>query len=154
MEVVITNDCTKPSSRLETDSRSTCEEFPLPWMEPEGSLPRWQELSFGPYPEPTSKLRNLVYCLFKIKFNIIFPSTHGFPKFYLLFRFPGTHIPYAFFISQAKFWLLHPSHCPSSTRPNCMIIMKLLILRLFLASIYFIPQFQIFSSAPCSQCLQ
>jgi hypothetical protein len=53
-------------------------------MEPDGSLPHSQ----GPYPEPDQSIPCLLISLLKIKFNIIFQSTHRSSKRSLSFRSP------------------------------------------------------------------
>jgi hypothetical protein len=55
-------------------------------MDPEGSLPRLQGQTTGPYPDPDHTSPKLPNVLSKIHFNIIIPSTPKSSTWYRPFK--------------------------------------------------------------------
>jgi len=116
---------------------------PPPFMEPEGSLTCSQELDTGPYPEPKKSSHTFPPYFPKIH-CLIFPSASRSSDRSLPVRFSSSpRVPHAPFIS--FFWFDHPKFVEvHKLRSSSLYIL--------LKPPPLLPsQFQIFSSAPCSQ---
>ena len=76
------------SPNLEANRFSASQEIPCIGMEPKGSLPHSQVPDTCPYPELARASPYPTSHFLKIHLNIILPSTHGSPQWYLSLRFP------------------------------------------------------------------
>jgi len=121
-------------------------------MKPKISLPHSQVPATCPYlvrapPSHFLKIQlhpfhSPTFHFLKIHFNIILPSTSGFPMKTLSLRVPHQYTVYASSLAHTRY-MTHPSHSPRFDHPNNICrglqIIKLLITQFSPLSCYLVP---------------
>jgi len=91
-------------------------EFPA-IMEPKSSLPQSKVPANCPYPEPARSSPFPTSHFLKINFNIILPSTPGFPKWFLSLRCTHQNPVHASPLPHNRY-MPNPSHSSRFYQPN------------------------------------